>query len=110
MRKSAATATKIHSNSSLRFSQHKNESGWADLSRTFSEKIIHLEKLLAQESSKAKMMEQILRSGGLELQMELKNKENGGEQETDIDNEDREYTQKVRRAISHRQPIHHLIN
>ena len=55
------------------------------------------------------MMEQILRSGGLELQMELKNKENGGEQETDIDNEDREYTQKVRR-LSHRQPIHHLIN
>ncbi|GMH82868.1 hypothetical protein TrVE_jg2147 [Triparma verrucosa] len=76
-------------------SKHKNESGWADLSRTFSEKIIHLEKLLAQESSKAKMMEQILRSGGLELQMELKNKENGGEQETDIDNEDREYTQKL---------------
>ncbi|GMH76173.1 hypothetical protein TL16_g06995 [Triparma laevis f. inornata] len=76
-------------------SKHRNESGWADLSRTFSEKIIHLEKLLAQESSKAKMMEQILRSGGLELQMELKNKEKNGDQQSDDDEEDKEYMAKL---------------
>ena len=80
----------------LENSKHKNESGWADLSRTFSEKIVYLEKALAQEASKAKMMEQILREGGLELQMELKKKENGANSADEEDDEaERETTMKL---------------
>ena len=79
----------------LESSKHKNESGWADLSRTFSEKIVYLEKALAQESSKAKMMEQILREGGLELQMELKKKENGEGAVEEESDDDKETTMKL---------------
>ena len=66
--------------SQLDSTRQKDLTDWSELSTDFSERIIHLEKLLAQECSKGKMMEQILRSGGLELAMEKqKEGEEGGE-------------------------------
>ena len=48
-----------------------------------------------RHSRRVELPEAPLRSGGLELQMELKNKEKNGDQQSDDDEEDKEYMAKL---------------
>lgn len=82
-------------------SRKKEQKDWEELSRDFSDRVVHLEKLLAHESSKSKMMEQILRAGGLELHMEIKDAEadDGGGNEGE-DDESKAHIEKMLSMIN----------
>ena len=80
--------------------RRKEITEWQGLSNDFASRITHLEKLLAQSETTSKMMEQILRASGLELQMELKKEGHSEHQEEEDDDDTPAHMQKLMLKIN----------